>query len=263
MTTSAGVEAKAPLIAFQDITVRFGSIVALDRVSFDIPADGIFGLIGPNGAGKTTLFNCLSRVVPFQEGEILMNGAPLSVLKAHDVPGIGIARTFQNLAMFGSMSVIENILVGTHSRLNAGVFSSSLGLRQVRNEEARARAEAEDLARYLDLWSVHAHNVGDLPFGTQKRVELARALMLQPRLLLLDEPAAGLTHSEVDELSGLISDIRNKFGLSVLLVEHHMGLVMDICDRIAVLNFGELIAEGSPSTIRETQSVIDAYLGVN
>ncbi len=256
-------KASVPLIEIRNLSVRFGNIVALNSVSFDIPCGSTFGLIGPNGAGKTTLFNCLSRVVPFQQGEIYMSGAPLSTCRAHDMPSIGIARTFQNLAMFGTMSVIENVLVGAHSRLTAGVIDSALGFSRVRQEEQRARSDAEELAHYLDLWSVRNQVINDLPFGTQKRVELARALMQRPRLLLLDEPAAGLTHAEVDELGAQISALKSKFALSVLLVEHHMGLVMGISDHMAVLNFGNLIAAGNPAAVSKQQAVIDAYLGVS
>lgn len=259
-------EAKLPgtlLLSIKDITARFVNLVALGQVSFDIPRGTIYGLIGPNGAGKTTLLNCLSRVVPYQSGEIWMEEVPLSKLPTHLIPGIGIARTFQNLAMFGSMSVIENILVGAHCRLCSGVFSSGLRLANVSTEEEHLRTEAEELARYLDLWPVRLRNVLDLPFGTQKRVELARALIQKPRLLLLDEPAAGLTHSEVDELGKLILDIRSRFDLTVLLVEHHMGLVMSISDRLAVLDFGKLIGEGKPEEVRAMPAVIEAYLGAS
>lgn len=260
MIASELAVAGAPLLSVRDITVRFFNLLALDRISFDIPRSVIYGLIGPNGAGKTTLFNCLSRVVPYQSGEIWMDGKALSGCPTHAIPRLGIARTFQNLAMFGSMSVVENILVGAHSRLDAGVFSSGLRFARVSAEEERIRAEVDELVRFLDLWPVRLRNVGGLPFGTQKRVELARALVQKPRLLLLDEPAAGLTHSEVAELGALISEIRSRFNLTVLLVEHHMGLVMSVSDRLAVLDFGKLIGEGVPEEVRKIPAVISAYL---
>jgi len=252
-----------PLVSIQEVTVRFDSIVALDKVSFDIPREGIYGLIGPNGAGKTTLFNCLSRVVPYQAGDILMDGKSIGKLSPHVIPGIGMARTFQNLAMFGSMSVIDNILVGAHSRLTSGIIDNALRLPNVHREEERIRAEAEEIAEYLELGRVLERNVQDLPFGTQKRVELARALIQKPRLLMLDEPAAGLTHSEVGDLGDLITDIRNQYNLAVLLVEHHMGLVMKISNRLAVLNFGKRIGEGNPEAVRKMPAVIAAYLGAS
>jgi len=263
MTDTEATAVVDPLVSIQELTVRFGSIVALDKVSFDIPHEGTYGLIGPNGAGKTTLFNCLSRVVPYQSGDLHMDGKSMGKLSPHAIPGIGMARTFQNLAMFGSMSVIDNILVGAHSRLTSGVFNNALRLPNVHREEESIRAEAEEIAAYLELGSVQDRNVQDLPFGTQKRVELARALIQKPRLLMLDEPAAGLTHSEVDELGDLITDIRSRFNLAVLLVEHHMGLVMKISNRLAVLNFGKLIGEGNPKDVREMPAVIEAYLGAS
>lgn len=263
MANPENTSSETPLLSVKDVTVRFVNLIALDGVSFDIPRNSIFGLIGPNGAGKTTLFNCLSRIVPLHSGEIVMNGTSISGLPAHAVPHLGMARTFQNLAMFGSMSVLENILVGAHGRLKSGVFSSSLRLPAVSAEEDGILSEAEELARYLELWEVRYRNVSDLPFGTRKRVELARALIQKPHLLLLDEPAAGLTHSEVEELGQTIANIRDRFKLTVLLVEHHMGLVMRICDRLAVLNFGRLIGEGTPEEVRTMPDVVEAYLGAS
>lgn len=263
MASSKVVDSARPMVSIKHLTVRFANIVALDGVSFDIHRNSIFGLIGPNGAGKTTLFNCLSRVVPYQNGEIWLNGQEISGRPPHAVPGIGMARTFQNLALFRSMSVLENVLVGSHSRLSGGVLESAFRVGRVRLEEDQVRAESEEIIRFLDLWHVQGRNVDDLPFGTQKRVELARALIQKPKLLLLDEPAAGLTHSEVDELGDLITRIKERFELTVLLVEHHMGLVMNISQRIAVLNFGKLIGEGRPDEIRNMPSVIEAYLGMH
>lgn len=256
-----GAVGGSPLISVRDLTVKFGNIVALENVSFNVPGDSIYGLIGPNGAGKTTLFNALCRLVRYHSGGVWFEEASLSDLPVHAMPALGIARTFQNLAVFGSMSVLENVLVGAHNWLRGGGLSGALRLPVVSLEEERARADAEDILRFLDLWSVRARNARDLPFGTQKRVELARALLGRPRLLLLDEPAAGLTQSEVRELEGLIREVRARFQLTVLIVEHHMGLVMNLSERIAVLNFGRLIAEGEPREVQGSPAVVEAYLG--
>lgn len=249
------------LLRVQDVTVRFGGIVALDRVSFDVRRGEIRGLIGPNGAGKSTLFNCLSRLYPCNEGSIHFDGHVLSAQKRHRVAALGVGRTFQNLALFRTMTVRENVLVGAHARHRAGFLSDTLRLPSSR----RAERAATDLARHaIDLVGLRAFEdavVADLPFGTQKRVELARALTCEPSLLLLDEPACGLNHEEIQSLGDLVKDIRHRLGLTVLLVEHHMGLVMSVCDRIVALNFGRKIADGTPAEVRGHPEVIRAYLG--
>ena len=254
MTTEA-------LLSCREVTVRFGGIVALDSVSFDVPSGVVYGLIGPNGAGKTTLFNCLSRLYRYQSGDLLFQGASLTGRSSHDIARLGIGRTFQNLAMFATMSVERNIMVGAHCRSRAGFAATALRLPVVRQEEDRLAARATEIIDYLDLRAVRHKAVASLPFGVQKRVELGRALAADPTLLLLDEPAAGLSHEELAGLAALIRDIRDRLNITVLLVEHHMNLVMSVCDRIAVLNFGRRIAEGTAGEIQRHPEVIAAYLG--
>lgn len=249
------------LLSVRGITVRFGGITALDSVTFDVPRGGVCGLIGPNGAGKTTLFNCLSRLYQYQEGDLLFEGKSITNTPVHEIAELGIGRTFQNLAMFRTMSVERNVMVGAHCRSRGGFFANALRLPMVRAEEERVRQNAAELMRYLDLYSVRNRAVGDLPFGIQKRVEMARALASQPKLLLLDEPAAGLNHEELSGLETLIKDVRTRMGITVLLVEHHMSLVMGVSDHIIALNFGRKIAEGSPTVIQNHPDVIAAYLG--
>ena len=250
-----------PLLEVENVSVRFGGIVALDRVSFVVAPGHIVGFIGPNGAGKTTMFNCLSRLYAFSEGRIAFEGRSLLETPPHGIAGLGIGRTFQNLALFRTMSVRENVMLGGHARTSSGYVANALRLPVVRREEARLGAAVDRLLALLDLGAVADVAVMDLPFGTQKRVELGRALASEPKLLLLDEPASGLNHAEVDALGALIRDIRDRLGITILLVEHHMGLVMRVSDKVVALDFGKKIAEGSPDAVRANPELIRAYLG--
>jgi branched-chain amino acid transport system ATP-binding protein len=250
-----------PLLSCREVTVRFGGIVALDAVSFDVPCGSVYGLIGPNGAGKTTLFNCLSRLYRYQSGDILFKGSSITRRSSHDIARLGIGRTFQNLAMFSTLTVEENIMIGAHCRSAAGFVGTALRTPATRREEDRLLTRASELIDYMGLHALRRTRVAALPFGVQKRVELARALAAEPTLLLLDEPAAGLGHEGLAGLGTLIQDIRYRLRITVLLVEHHMSLVMGVCDRLAVLNFGRRIAEGPPDEIRGHPEVVAAYLG--
>ena len=260
-TRSADVPPGTPLIDVQNITLRFGGVTAINDVSFDVQPEELFAIIGPNGAGKTSIFNTISQVYRPQEGMITFEGESIMGTRPDKVAQLGIARTFQNIELFPQMNVIDNLLTGRHIRMEGSIFDGALWLGKAKREEIENRRKVEDIIDFLEIEQWRKHPVALLPYGFQKRVELGRALAMEPKLLLLDEPVAGMNLEETEDMARFILDIKRELNIPMIMVEHDMGLVMDIADRVMVLDFGERIALGTPDEVQANPAVIAAYLG--
>jgi branched-chain amino acid transport system ATP-binding protein len=266
MTQAQLTDAIAPapastVLEARSLTRRFGGLVAVNNVSFAVQPGEIFGLIGPNGAGKTTLFNLLTGLIQPSSGQMLHNGETISRLRPYQIAARGIARTFQNIRLFGDLSALENVMIAQHVHTRSGLLTGVLGLPPAPQEEQLTHEKAQELLALVGLSDRAEEKAKNFAYGDQRRLEIARALALNPTVLLLDEPAAGMNPNEKHQLSDFIRTIRDQFNLTVLLIEHHVPLVMGLCDRIAVLDFGQLIALGNPATVRTDPAVIEAYLG--
>ena len=249
------------ILTFKDVTLKFGGITALNSVSFEVNPGELYAIIGPNGAGKTSIFNCISGIYRPTEGNVTYGSNSIPELRPDQVANLGIARTFQNIELFENMTVIDNILFGAHRQLNYGAVSSLFYTKKVRNSEREAREIAEDIIDFLEIEQYRYSYILSLPYGVQKRVELGRALAMNPDIVLLDEPAAGMNSEETEDIARFIIDLHEERKKTIILVDHDMNMVMDIAQRVMVLNFGEKLAEGTPKEIVSNENVIEAYLG--
>ena len=250
-----------PFFGVENLLIHFGGLKALNNVSFQVEENSIYSIIGPNGAGKTTLFNCISGIYKPNMGRIIFKGEDITGCKPHKIARKGIARTFQNVELFSHMTTLDNLLLGRHCQMSANILNSAFFTRKVVREEVANREVVERIIDFLDLQSARNQLVANLPFGTRRLVELGRALALEPQLLLLDEPSAGMNLEEKEDLMIWIQDIKEDFGITILLIEHNMKLVMDVSDRVLALNYGEKITEGLPSEVQHNKEVLRAYLG--
>ena len=262
MTDKSGV-----VLSLEHVTKNFGGLVAVDDVSFDVREHEIYGLIGPNGAGKTTIFNLITGIYGLSKGSVSFYGKPLVEFKPFQIAQEGITRTFQNIRLFKKLTVYENVLTACHQDADYNIFQTLLRFRGLGKlgkfsaQEAVLKKKTQELLRLMCLWEYRDMVASNLPYGLQRKLEIARALALNPKLLLLDEPAAGMNPEETQQLMRLICDIRSRFSLTVLIIEHHMDLIMGLCDRVFVLNFGKPLAEGTPEQVQNNEHVIEAYLG--
>lgn len=261
-TTEDGRKIGGVVMEMRNITLRFGGVEAIKDISFDIREGEIRAIIGPNGAGKSSMLNVISGFYVPQEGQVLYKGSPRPLMKPYQVAQQGIARTFQNIALFEGMSVLDNVMTGRLTKMKTGLFSQALWVGNAEKEETESREVAEKIIDFLEIQAIRKTPVSRLPYGLKKRVELARALAAEPSLLLLDEPMAGMNVEEKEDMSRFILDVNDEFGTTIALIEHDMGVVMDLSDRVVVMDYGKKIGDGTPAEVRGNQAVIDAYLGV-